>query len=467
MPHSPIQINNLSLVLPYKTNFEDFNFQINSNDKITIIGRNGSGKSSFLIMLFKLLQEDDINVSYVPQHIEKSNLSGGESFNKALTKALSKTPDILLLDEPTNHLDIKNRKSLIRMLLNYQGTLIFASHDEELIRNCANTLLIIENNKINVFNGSYGDYKIEKQIKIQKLEKEMKALNLQKEELSCKLEKEKQKLSKSKSKGEKKIANRNVDKITGNFNMMNAEKSSGKKLGFIKSSKEDVFQKLNSFEISEVIMPKFALPSHGFQNKILIEINNGCIGYSEENMILKGINLTVLGNQRVCIKGGNGKGKTTLIKAIMGFESVCKKGDWNCLKIEDIGYLSQTYETLEEGKTVFQEVADTTLNLSTSEIRNHLNSFLFRKNEEVNCDVKNLSGGEKARLSLAKIALKTPKLLILDEITNNLDIETKEHVIQILQKYLGAVIIISHDIDFLNAIKIDNLFDVDIINTNR
>ena len=109
---------------------------------------------------------------------------------------------------------------------------------------------------------------------------------------------------------------------------------------------------------------------------------------------------------------------------------------------------------------MLETIADLVPHLPHTEIRRHLNDFLFRKNEEVNALVSTLSGGEKARLSLAQIAAKTPKLLILDEITNNLDLETKEHVMQVLKAYPGAMIIISHDADFLEEIGISEVVNV-------
>ena len=126
----------------------------------------------------------------------------------------------------------------------------------------------------------------------------------------------------------------------------------------------------------------------------------------------------------------------------------------------DIGYLDQHYGTLNPDKTVLETIADLVTNWSHAEVRRHLNDFLFRKNEEVNCLVSGLSGGEKARLSLAQIAAKTPKLLILDEITNNLDLETKEHVIQVLKSYPCAMIVISHEADFLEQIGVHSHFKI-------
>ena len=139
---------------------------------------------------------------------------------------------------------------------------------------------------------------------------------------------------------------------------------------------------------------------------------------------------------------------------------VIKSGNWYAPKISDIGYLDQHYGTLSAEKTVLETIAELVPTWPHIEVRRHLNDFLFRKNEEVNALVSTLSGGEKARLSLAQIAAKTPKLLILDEITNNLDLETKDHVIQVLKSYPGAMIVISHEADFLEEVGISEVVDV-------
>ena len=119
-----------------------------------------------------------------------------------------------------------------------------------------------------------------------------------------------------------------------------------------------------------------------------------------------------------------------------------------------LGYIDQHYRNLDPDKTVEDIVYDKNRTLSQNDIRKHLNSFLFRKNEEVFEKVKNLSGGEKARLSLAQVAVNPPKLLILDEITNNVDIETKQYIVDVLSQYPGAFIVISHEVDFLKKLPL-------------
>lgn len=125
-----------------------------------------------------------------------------------------------------------------------------------------------------------------------------------------------------------------------------------------------------------------------------------------------------------------------------------------------IGYLDQHYSNLQPNLTVIEHIKELRPDLLEAEARDHLNDFLFRKNEDVSKQAAVLSGGEKARLSLALIAAKTPKLLLLDEITNNLDLETKEHVVQVLKNYPGAMIIISHDDFFLDGLTLDARYNI-------
>ena len=146
------------------------------------------------------------------------------------------------------------------------------------------------------------------------------------------------------------------------------------------------------------------------------------------------------------------------LKAICRNGQVVKKGDWYLPAPKQIGYLDQHYATLDPEQTVCDLLSNIRLDWSHREIREHLNDFLFRKNEEVDRLVKNLSGGEKARLSLSLIAARTPQLLILDEITNNIDLETKQHLIQVLRDYPGAMIVVSHEESFLNQIGVNTLY---------
>lgn len=460
MMHKPIQIKDLDLSFPHKTCFENFSCQIPYGSRIAIIGRNGSGKSTLLKMIASLCGEDVV-VGYVPQVIvDHTDLSGGQRLNKAVTEALSLDPNVLLLDEPTNHLDTRNRKSLMRMLQNYPGTLIMVSHDKELLRHCTDTLWHIDNGKIHIFSGNYDDYMREIKLKRSSIEGELEFLNRQKKDMHYKLMQEQQRSSKSKAKGQKSIDQRKWPTVVSNAKAGRAEETSGRKKSAIDKRKSDLTESLSNLRLPEIIIPKFSIEGSDAARGMVVQISGGSVGYSENQPILSGINLSLQSGERMAITGDNGSGKSTLIKAILGDESVCKIGEWHVIKREDVGYLDQHYGTLHPDKTVLETIADLVPAWPHTEVRRHLNDFLFRKNEEVNALVSTLSGGEKARLSLAQIAAKTPKLLILDEITNNLDLETKEHVAQVLKYYPGAMIVISHEADFLEEIGVNSYFKI-------
>ena len=452
--HDIIKIKNFDLSFPNKICFENFSTEVAFGDRIAVIGKNGSGKTTLLKMIAD--QNQNISQAYVPQIIENfDSFSGGERFNKSLSEALGKNPSILLLDEPTNHLDIDNRKSLMRMLNFYYGTLIVVTHDEELLQNCCDILWHIDNGKITIFRGKYVDYIREQEKQYQFVSHQKHLLELEKKSMHEKLMKEQQKTAKSKASGKKKIADKKWLKSVADLKAMKAEKSQGKNLKNLDEKKQKLAEQLNEMRMTEIIVPKFYLSFQKIRDEMIVSIIDGAIGYSAENFIASNINFSVMSHEHVAIIGKNGSGKTTLLRAIMNDPSVIKKGDWNIPKLSEIGYLDQHYKNLDSEKSALEIISETNSSWSHAEIRKHLNDFLFRKNEEVNCAVKNLSGGEKARLSLAQIAARTPRLLILDEITNNIDLETKNHLIEILREYPAAMIIVSHDQTFLEKIKID------------
>ena len=175
---------------------------------------------------------------------------------------------------------------------------------------------------------------------------------------------------------------------------------------------------------------------------------------------MQGIHLSLSSNEKMAITGDNGSGKTSLLKAILDDATVIKTGEWVLPKQDDIGYLDQHYTNVSSDKSVLQLLSECVPEWHATEVRRHLSDFLFRGNDSVNTLACHLSGGEKARLSLALIAAKPPKLLILDEITNNLDLETLEHVTQILKSYPAAMMVISHDKNFLADIDIDTTIEL-------
>lgn len=445
-------LNNLSLEFPHKICFREFNVTINANDHIGIIGRNGCGKSSLLRLIHEKL---GANTSFlVPQIIsDYPELSGGERFNKKLSEAMATKPQVLLLDEPTNHLDYSNRDSLLRMLGKYYGTLIIATHDSEILRNCVNIIWHINNEIISVFNGKYDNFLLENEQKISRINKKLSEIKRKEKDLKIKFQKEQERQAHSNSIGEKHIRNKKWLKAVGDLKAMSSEKSRGKVIRNLNDKKSDLLS-----AHSEIFIPKENLPKFSFPDSICttrLSIVNGAVGYSQGKFILDNINISL--NQSLAIIGPNASGKTTLVRAILNDLRIFKSGQWNIPK--NIAHLDQHYSTLKPDKNaleIIREISD----LSHAEIRRFLNDFLFKKSEEINTPSRYLSGGEKARLCLAQIAISTPSILILDEITNNIDIETRDYIIDLLKNYKGKFIIISHDNDFLQSINIKDIYNL-------
>lgn len=467
--HNPIHIFELSLSFNQQKCFNNFSYTIYHGEKIAIIGDNGSGKSSLLKILANLptLIPEEINADetvvcgYVPQIIEEfAQLSGGQRFNKAFSRALGNYPNLLLLDEPTNHLDTANRKSLLRQLKNHQATQIIVTHDIELLDNCIDTLWHIHDSKISIFHGKYSDYRAQINQIQHKLLTDIKNLKQAQKQQHQALMQEQQRAKNSRTQGEKNIVQRKWPTVTSATKVRRGNTTAGKKNAALMENKNVLTTQLNELWQPEEINYSFDFAAKVSSNAV-ITINHGSCGYNAGENTLSQINLNLTGTSRVALTGANGSGKSTLLKAILQDPQIIRGGEWLVPKAEHIAYLDQHYTNLPIDQTISEYISDLSSNFSYAELRNFLNQFLFRKNHEVDKLIKNLSGGEKARLSLAAMALQQPKLLILDEISNNIDLSTREHLIQVLRNYPGAILIISHEQKFLQEIGIDTIYNVE------
>lgn len=457
MAHRPINIVNLSLEFPHKVCFDGFSTQILPGDRIAIMGRNGTGKSSLVKMLLgemdgttgRISGLDGLNIGYVPQTVlEHDNLSGGERFNRVFSEALACNPDVLILDEPTNHLDQNTKYSLLRKLDSYTGTLIIVSHDLDVLTGAVDKLWHIKDGKITVFSGDYDDYIAEQDILFGVRQHTLNELKKQKKQIKVEKQKEQQRM-------DKKRVIKDKNKMAFDGKADKNQLKSGAKIARLREQLETVQNNISQNRLPENLQPNFVLGSaYVSSSSALVSVTNGSCGYAVGAPIVSNIYFSMGPKDKVAINGNNGSGKTTFVRALMQSPGIIYDGDWHLPKSNEIGYVDQHYANLDINSTVFQTIKDTNVFVTDQEIRKHLNSFLFRKNEEVFSKVNTLSGGEKARLSLAQIAARPPKLLVLDEISNNVDLDTKNYILDVLKQYPGAFVLISHEKAFVNALPL-------------
>lgn len=456
-------IHQLSLVYPEKICFEQFDANVYSCQRIAVVGNNGCGKTSLLRMLAGIVPVIDgnirfhqqVEVDYVPQIPEHfDGLSGSEHFQKALSQALASQPELLILDEPTNHLDVDNKKNLLQFLQYYPGTLIVASHDSQLLSTLPDCLWSINHGKVELFDGQYKDFLQRREMQYAKLTQQLASLEKDKRAVHNQLMKEQTRAKSAKEMGKKSIQKRKWPTIVSHAKMHRASMTSGKKGKKLSDKRQEVLAQINALDRPELIEPKFHLSAGVLTDKSVVTIKDGRIGYPEKKLPHE-INFQLSAQARIAIMGKNGSGKSTFIKAIMHHSAVLREGDWLVPVPQDIGYLDQNYQQLIDNDTVLSTLERLRPDWCHQQHRSHLNDFLFKSNHVVHQMVSSLSGGEKVRLSLAQIAARPPKLLIADELTNNLDATTRDHVIQCLQAYPGPMIVVSHDEDFLERININ------------
>ncbi|MFH1728381.1 MAG: ATP-binding cassette domain-containing protein [Pseudomonadota bacterium] len=464
---SLLQINNISLSFGADPILHNISFNIEKNEKICLIGRNGEGKSSLLKIIASLINQDtgdlikdrSTQISYMPQDIPQDftgdvvdillnelnknnkeieqykidalltkmnllnlpsfeNLSGGLKRKVLLAKALITEPDILLLDEPTNHLDANSIEWLEEFLGKYKKTLLFITHDRKLIDKIANRILEIDRGRTFDFRAKYQDFleKKEEFITTQKNEWERFDKKLASEEIWIR-------------KGIRARRTRNEGRVRS-LEKMRLERSQRK------SIKDNIKLDANEFERS---------------GKVVCEAKNISFSY-ETKTIFKNFSINIIRGDRIGIIGDMGVGKTTLINVLLG-KLEAKNGEIKLGTNLRIVYFDQLRKKLDETKTLQENVGQgaqfVDINGRSRHIISYLQDFLFTP-DQAKAPISKLSGGEKNRLMLAKLFTKSFNLLVMDEPTNDLDIETLELLEEMLIDYRHTLLLVSHDRTFIN-----------------
>lgn len=511
---SIVRLEKVSLAYGLKPLLDNVDFSMEASQRICLLGRNGEGKSSLMKLLTKEIEPDlgeiifekSLKVGFLPQSLPEADkrsvfdvvadglsdvgeilsqynallkeehsdersmarlhvlqdkieacdgwtfqtrisnmlkrfglddkqemqaLSGGWRRRVLLAKALINEPDLLLLDEPTNHLDINTIKWLEQRLKEFPGALLFVSHDRAFIKAVASGIIELDRGKLTVFaapaNGQgYESYLVEKQ---KMLEDEARQDQLFDKRLS-----------------EEEVWIRQGIKArrTRNEGRVRALKS-------MREQRKQRIEKQGSASIK--------IESAEKSGKLVAEANQVCYGFNAEKPIIKDLSLTIMRGDRIGLIGANGAGKTTLLRLLLG-KLTPQSGSLRLGSKLEVAYFDQLREGLNSEGSVFDNVADghefVTLAGKPRHVISYLNDFLFTA-ERARTPVKALSGGETNRLLLAKLFAKPANIIVMDEPTNDLDVDTLELLEDKLNDFQGTLLLTCHDRDFLDNVVTSTL----------
>jgi len=345
--------------------------------------------------------------------------SGGWRMRVALAAILLQEPDIIFLDEPTNHLDLEATIWLEAFLSNWKGGMVMISHDRAFLDRSVNHILEIDLKKITLYHGNYSKYKDEKSLRLE--QHRATYLNQQKQI-------------------------KDTERFIERFRYKNTKATQVQ-------SRVKMLDKMEKIEPpsehNHAMNMRFPQPDRLPQN--VVSCRNVTKNYGNVVKVFKDMSLTVERGQKIGLVGHNGAGKSTLLKMLAGVEDVTGGAVRIGANVDRAYYAQHQLEILDPGETVFESIRKANQEWSETEIRTYLGSFLFT-GDEIEKHVKVLSGGEKARVSLAQMLVNPAHLLLLDEPTNHLDIVSRNVVEKSLDQFTGSIVCISHDRHFLNNV---------------
>lgn len=522
--HMILQCSHINKSFTTDVILNDISFHINDNEKVAIVGVNGSGKSTLIKIIMNELEADsgeviirkDISIGYLAQNQEYNSdksiieemhnakpeikelarrldslaaqmentedarleplikqydqarhnfeqlggyayeseitgvlkglgfteedfgqsvqsLSGGEKTRVALARMLLNNPQLIILDEPANHLDLNAIHWLEGYLANYKGAVLVVAHDRYFLDKIVTKVVELRQTRCSVFQGNYTEYSKKKQAAMEALMKQY--LNQQAEI-------------------------KHQEEVIAKLKSFNREKSIKRA-----ESREKMLDKIERIDKPFEENTKMNLlfkPKIQSGNDVL-SVKNLSKGY-DNNLLFSDISFDIKRGEHVAIIGDNGTGKTTILKILM---KMVQPGSYGQIKFGtnvQIAYYDQEHQVLHPEKTLFQEIQDTYPDMNNTQVRNVLAAFLFT-NDDVFKQVKNLSGGERGRVSLAKLMLSDANFLLLDEPTNHLDIDSKEILEHAINNFEGTILYVSHDRYFINttATRIINLTQKQIV----
>ena len=438
-----LNISNLSKSYVGQSVLKEVSFHLEEKEKAAIVGINGSGKTTLLRCILGIEEADEGGIAFskdkkmaylAQQHAdmeqeeeEYESLSGGQKTKKRLEEILMEKPDLLILDEPTNHLDIGSIQWLEKVLKRYDGAVLLVSHDRYFLDKIVTKVIDLERGKARMYLGNYTEY-VEKKKMIR--EAERKAYENQQAEI------------------------KHQEAVIEKLKQFNREKSIKRA-----ESREKLLSKVERLEQPEDLQNEMRLlfmPREASGNDVLVAKDLGK-SFDGKRLFSHGT-FSIQRGEHVAVIGDNGTGKTTLLKILNGLIQA-DEGEFRLGSKVKIAYYDQEHAVLHMEKTLFDEIQDTYPDMNNTRVRNVLAAFLFT-GDDVYKRVGDLSGGERGRVSLAKLMLSDANFLILDEPTNHLDIQGKEVLEEAIRNYEGTVLYVSHDRYFINrtATRIMELF---------
>lgn len=384
-------------------------------------------------------------------------LSSGQTMRLALARLLISRPDILVLDEPTNHLDLHANLWLREFLLGWQGGLLVVSHDRDFLNEVTTDTWELAEGNVQSYGGNYKFYKEQKGLQEAAREREVVRLSGKVRKAKRQIEKEKQRAAHSARKDLTRKPD-DFDKVRAHYFKERAAKSAGRKKRLSEDKRDETAEQLEAVKrrASAKISPNL-IESDTHKGKRLISARGVTCLYGDTVIIEDG-DMNISFGDRIALFGNNGSGKSTWIKGMLGLNDVITEGEIQLAEDINVQFMDQRYAIVNRDQTVLENVQRVSPSTAQNDIRQHLAGFLFRETPEVDKKASILSGGETVRLALAMMAIQPVDLLVLDEPTNNLDIESIEQIETVLQEFNGAILVVSHDIGFLRNIGVDQSY---------
>ena len=426
-----VSLKEVSIAFGGPAVLDSVSLSIEKGERSCVTGRNGEGKSTLLKVIAGLIEPDDgevirekgCRIAYVGQEVSESEegLSGGQLKRRQLENALLQQPDLLLLDEPTNHLDVDAIEWLERSLRRIHAAVLFVTHDRAFLKRVASRVLDLDRGELAGWNCDYPTFLRRKAelLADEAVYWAKKSKKLAQEEAWIR-------------RGVKARTTRNEGRVAA---LMELRKEFAARRSAVGAS-------------------SFGISSGEASGMLVLKVEDLNFSYREEALIVKDFSCKILRGERIGIIGGNGSGKTTLLNLLTGRLRPTSGTVTHGTRVEPV-YLDQLRGSLDPEKTVLENIAEDRDEVHVCGVRKHvysyLQDFLFTP-QRARTPVKALSGGERARLVLAKRFMDPGNLLILDEPTNDLDIETLELLEEQLMSYSGTLLLVSHDREFLDNV---------------